>query len=159
MVKCSWFQLSLPRFKSSIWPLAKVGLGSTKFNSSAMLVFIANWLPSGQLGLLPAAFSINKLISVLICENYWVTRNCVTYSCTTTIYKGIFFSFWSVVVVKSNTIMVAHSRSCFNASCRVHWLFPSVYLEHHSSLLIHILLVSFPLNRENYCNSHNWWQN
>lgn len=83
--------IALPRFKSSIWPLAKVGLGSIKFNSSAMLVFIANWLPSGQLGLLLSAFSINKLISVLICENYWVTRNCVTYSCTPTIFTKAFF--------------------------------------------------------------------
>ena len=69
MVKCSRFKLSLPRFKSLVWPLAKVGLGSAKFNSAGTLVFIANWLQFGQLGLLPA-FSINKLISVLICENY-----------------------------------------------------------------------------------------
>lgn len=88
---CSRFQLSLPRLKSSIWPLAKIGLGSTKFNTSGILVFIANWLPSGQLGLLLAAFSINKLISVLICENYWATRNCVTYSGTPTIFTKAFF--------------------------------------------------------------------
>lgn len=113
MVKCSRFQLRLRGFKSLIWPLPKVGLGSTKFNTSGMLVFIANWLPSGQLGLLLAAFSINKLISVLICENYWTTRNCVTYSCTTTIYKGIFLAFEVWLWLKSNAIiMVAHSRLC-----------------------------------------------
>lgn len=91
MVKCSRFKLSLPRFKSLVWPLAKVGLGSAKFNSSGTLGFIANWLQFGQLGLLLSAFSINKLISVLICENYWVTRNCVTYSCTPTIFTKAFF--------------------------------------------------------------------
>ena len=157
MVKCSRFQLSLPRFKSSIWPLANVGLGSIKFNSSGMLVFIANWLSSGQLGLLIAAFSINKLISVLI---FWKLlghqKLCHVQLYPYNIYKGIFLAFEVWLWLKSNAI-IAHSRLCFNASCRTHWLFPSVYLEHHSSLLIPILLVSFLLNRVNYCNSHNWW--